>query len=102
MSYGRSVVQTIGAVEIMDDALFFPWCVVDWERCLDRWCQFSFGYRDAWLGGACTVIPPTNLFLVFEQATGILEGLSVTQLLATNISHQKYPPGLRLYSNFPW
>jgi hypothetical protein len=27
-SYGRSVVPTIGAVEIMDDALFLPWCVL--------------------------------------------------------------------------
>jgi hypothetical protein len=38
MSYGRSVVPTIGAVKIMDYALFLPWCVVDWGRCVGRWC----------------------------------------------------------------
>jgi hypothetical protein len=51
MSYGRSVVPTIGAVLIMDYALFLSCCVVDWERCLDRRCKFSLVYRDAWLGG---------------------------------------------------
>jgi hypothetical protein len=38
MSCCRSVVPTIDAVEIMDYALFLPWCVVDLDRCLDWWC----------------------------------------------------------------